>query len=175
VEQAATLSIDLASAPVATPESYPPIDRGWLRRPSLGTDELRTLPLFTSLDDEHAHRVLRAAREHHALPEEAIVEQWQVSRDLYVVLEGEAEVTADGTALATHGPGEFFGELAAIDWGAGFGRTRSATVTATSPTRLLVLDWALVNWLMQADATFAEQLERTSRERLSRRSAKPIC
>jgi aromatic-L-amino-acid decarboxylase len=173
VEQAGTLSIDLASAPVAIPESYPPIDRGWLRRPSLATDGLRTLPLFTSLDDEHAHRVLLAAREHHALTDEAIVEQWQVSRDLYVVLEGEVEVTADGTALATHGPGEFFGELAAIDWGAGFGRTRSATVTATSPTRLLVLDWALVNWLMRADATFAEQLERASRERLSRQSTAP--
>ena len=49
------------------------------------------------------------------------------------------------------GPGDFFGELAAIDWGAGFGRTRTATVTATEPTRLLVLDWALVNQLIKAD------------------------
>jgi hypothetical protein len=52
VEQGATLSFDLVSAPVATPERYPPIDRGWLRRPSLGTAGLRSLPLFTSLDEE---------------------------------------------------------------------------------------------------------------------------
>src|SRR5204862_645768 len=108
------------------------------------------------------------AHEHNAVAGEPIVEQWQVSRDLYVVLAGQVEVTADGKTLTSCGPGEFFGELAAIDWGAGFGRTRSATVTATEPTRLLARDWALVNWLMKADAGFGEQLETASRERLAR-------
>ena len=56
---------------------------------------------------------------------------------------------------------------AAIDCGAGFARTRSATVTATEPTRLLALDWVLVNWLMKADPAFGERLERASRERLA--------
>ena len=102
-----------------------------------------------------------------ALVSEAVVEQWQVSRDLYVILSGAVEVVADGRMLATLGPGEFFGELAAIDWGAGFGRTRSATVTATEPTRLLVLDWVLVNWLMKAEPAFGERLERASREHLA--------
>jgi hypothetical protein len=32
--------------------------------------------------------------------------------------------------------GEFFGELAALDWGAGYGYTRLATVIATSAARL---------------------------------------
>jgi CRP-like cAMP-binding protein len=75
-------------------------------------------------------------------------------------------VTVDGRPRGMLGPGDFFGELAAIDWGAGFGRTRSATVTASEPTRLLVLDWVLVNWLMKADPAFGERLERASRERL---------
>ena len=96
-----------------------------------------------------------------------MVEQWQVSRDLYVILSGAVEVVADGQTLATLGPGEFFGELAAIDWGAGFARTRAATVTATEPTRLLVLDWALVNWLMKALPAFGEHIERVSRDRLA--------
>ena len=38
------------------------------------------------------------------------------TRDLYVILSGTVEVLADGQTLATLGPGEFFGELAAIDW-----------------------------------------------------------
>jgi CRP-like cAMP-binding protein len=63
--------------------------------------------------------------------------------------------------------GDFFGELAAIDSGAGFARTRSATVTALEPTRLLVLDWVLVNWLMKVESTFGEELERVSRERFA--------
>jgi voltage-gated potassium channel len=99
---------------------------------------------------------------------ETIVEQWQVSRELYVVLEGHVEVIADGKVVNSIGAGGFFGELAAIDWGAGFGRTRVATVTATEPTRLLVLDWMLVNRLMNADPAFGQRLERASRERLAR-------
>ena len=168
LELAVTLPVEVTSAPVAVRESYPPIAQGWLRRPSLPREALGSLALFGSLSDAQAQRVLHTAHEHHGTAGEAIVEQWQVNRDLYVVLEGNVEVTADGETLTSCGPGDFFGELAAIDWGAGFGRTRSATVTATQPTRLLVLDWELVNWLMQVDAPFAEQLERTSRERLAR-------
>jgi glutamate/tyrosine decarboxylase-like PLP-dependent enzyme len=168
LDLATTLPVEVAAGPAAVTPSYPPIARGWLRRTSIERDELRALALFGSLDDEQARRVLLTAHEHRAGAGEAIVEQWQVNRDLYVVLDGEVEVTADGQTLTTCGPGEFFGELAAIDWGAGFGRTRSATVSATKPTRLLVLDWELVNFLMQVDAPFAEQLERASRARLAR-------
>ena len=66
---------------------------------------------------------------------------------------------ADGAELATLGAGEFFGELAAIDWGAGFGRSRSASVIALAPSRLAVLDWELVNRLMKAAPDFGQQLE----------------
>ena len=95
------------------------------------------------------------------------MEQWQVSRDLYVVLRGGAEVFVDGRSVRTLGPGEFFGEVAAIDWGAGFGRARSATVVTIEATRLLVLDWTLVNRLMKVEPVFADRLERASRARLS--------
>jgi glutamate/tyrosine decarboxylase-like PLP-dependent enzyme len=168
LELVATLPVDTAFPSADVQESYPPIERGWLRRPALTIDALRSLPLFATLGDAAARRVVLTAHEHHAQAGEAIVEQWQVSRDLYVVLEGSVDATADSLALTTCGPGEFFGELAAIDWGAGFGRTRSATVTATTPTRLLVLDWVLVNWLNGADATFADELTRVSQERLAR-------
>ncbi len=168
LELVATLPVDSAFPAAAVRESYPPIQRGWLRRTALTADALRSLPLFAALDDGRAGRVLLAAHEHHVAAGDAVIDQWQVSRDMFVVLEGAVEVSADGLTLTTCGPGEFFGELAAIDWGAGFGRTRSATVTATTSTRLLVLDWTLVNWLNGADATFAEELTRVSQERLAR-------
>ena len=167
LELAATLAVDLASAPTAPRESYPAIEQGWLGGSDLDRDALRSLDLFTSLDDAQADRVLFAARERDVVAGEAVVEQWQVSRDLFVILAGAVDITANGNHLATRGPGEFFGELAAIEWGAGFARTRSATVTATKPTRLLVLDWVLVNWLMRADPAFAARLEQASRERLA--------
>jgi glutamate/tyrosine decarboxylase-like PLP-dependent enzyme len=168
LELAASLEVDARPrAAPATRESYPPIEEGWLRRPTLDADGLRGLSLFASLDDDQAQRVLLSAREQLAVPGEPVIEQWQISRDLYVVLEGEVDVSADGAHLATRGPGAFFGELAAIDWGAGFARTRTADVTAVTETRLLVLDWVLVNWLMGSVPDFRERLERASRQRLS--------
>jgi aromatic-L-amino-acid/L-tryptophan decarboxylase len=168
LELAATLAVDTAAGPPTTArESYPALEAGWVGRSSLDAAALRSFRLFASLDDEQAERVVRSAHEQEALAGEPVIEQWQVSRDLYVVLSGAVAVTVDGEQVRTLGPGEFFGELAAIDWGAGFGRTRSATVTAAEPTRLLVLDWVLVNRLMQAAPLFGEQLETASRERLA--------
>lgn len=137
LELVATLAVDSAPGPLAPmPETYPTIEAGWLRRPLLDTETLRSLARFASLDVEQAERILGSAHEHHAAAGEAVVEQWQVSRDLFVILIGTVEVSDDGNAVASLGPADFFGELAAIDWGAGFARTRSATVTATEPTRL---------------------------------------
>ena len=36
-----------------------------------------------------------------------------------MIVEGTVDVLVDGERVATLGPGEFFGELAALDWGAG--------------------------------------------------------
>lgn len=167
LELAATLPVDASPGPpVAARESYPPLEQGWLRRPQLDAGTLRSLPLFASLGDDEAARVLRDSHELHTVAGEPIVEQWQISRDLYVVLDGLVEVSIDGEPVRTLAAGEFFGELAALDWGAGFGRTRTATVTALESTRLLVLDWQLVAALPQAAR---EQLERASRERLAAR------
>ena len=169
LELAATLPVDAAPGPPTTiRESYPAIEAGWAGRSSLDAGTMRSFALLASLDDEQAERVLHTAHEHDALTGEAVVEQWQTTRDLYVVLSGAVAIFVDGDCVRTLGPGEFFGELAAIDWGAGFGRTRSATVTATEPTRLLVLDWMLVNWLMKVAPAFGERLEAASRERLVR-------
>ena len=80
---------------------------------------------------------------------------------------GGRRLAADGRTLARLGAGEFFGELAAIEWGAGFARTRTATVTATEPTRLLILDWSLVSWLISVRRVFGDRLEQVSRHRLA--------
>jgi glutamate/tyrosine decarboxylase-like PLP-dependent enzyme len=170
LELAATLPVDMTPGrAVATETSYAPLVEGWLRRARLDADALRALPLFASFHDEQVARVLRDAHEHHALADEPIVEQWQVTRDLYVVLEGSVRVEVDGEVVRTLRAGEFFGEVAALDWGAGFGRTRTATVTASETSRLLVLDWELVAALAAAAPAFLETLERASKQRLAAR------
>ena len=67
----------------------------------------------------------------------------------YVVLEGTRR-GARSTASASRelGAGDFFGELAALDWGAGFGYPRLATVIAATPLALLVFPTARSNELI---------------------------
>jgi aromatic-L-amino-acid/L-tryptophan decarboxylase len=45
------------------------------------------------------------------------VRRWDPSREFYVILEGTADVRTAEEHLADLGPGDFFGELAAPDWG----------------------------------------------------------
>ena len=64
--------------------------------------------------------------------------------------------------------GDFFGELAALDWGAGYSYARSADVTATAPLRLLVLSPRELRSLMRSAPAVAQAVETAARERLRR-------
>ena len=54
--------------------------------------------------------------------------------DFFILESGAADVTRDGTKIATMKPGDFFGEIALVDGG-----KRTATVTTSSPSRCFVL------------------------------------
>ncbi len=68
--------------------------------------------------------------------------------------------------LAHLGPGDFFGDLAALDWGASFGYPRLASVIVTSPARLLMLSGARFNTLVRDVPGFGDRILRAVRERL---------
>ena len=51
-----------------------------------------------------------------------------------MLLEGEADVTQDGRSINTLHAGDFFGEIALVE-----DTPRTATVTATTPVRALVI------------------------------------
>jgi aromatic-L-amino-acid decarboxylase len=147
----------------------PPIARSWPNRrlgDVLDTAGLRRLPLFESLSDAELERVAALAGERAVAEGEAVVEQWDATREFYVVLEGTAVVRAAGRWRADIGPGDFFGELAALDWGASFGYARLATVTATSPMRLLVLANPDLLTLMEEVPAVKEAVSRAARDRL---------
>ena len=64
-----------------------------------------------------------------------VIDQGRPGLEAYVILEGTASVTIGGQQVNEVGPGDIVGEMALIDH-----RPRSATVTATSPMRLLAFD-----------------------------------
>jgi len=79
---------------------------------------------------------------------------------MYLIADGEVEVKLRQKYLRL-GTGQFFGEIAALR------RTRrSATVTAVTPTRLLVLDALDLHALMDRQPTLAARIEEAAHEKL---------
>jgi glutamate/tyrosine decarboxylase-like PLP-dependent enzyme len=159
--------------PAATSEQVEPDGREqgtsqrWLR--STPAYELNTIPIFKGLDAEQLRRVASVSREYVVPAGQSIVSQWEFAREFYVILEGKVSVRSGGRELRRMGPGEFFGELAALDWGAGYGYPRTASVTSQSQVRVLVLPGIMLNELAREDETFGAAIRAAMKERLPRR------
>jgi aromatic-L-amino-acid/L-tryptophan decarboxylase len=165
-EVAPASSVEAVAA--AARDRHPDAASVRLERDRVDAETLAALPLFASLTDEQLDRVARSARVISAQPGQAIVRKWEASRDFYVLADGTAEARGEGEHLRDMGPGDFFGELAALEWGAGFGYPRLATVSATSPVTAVVLSSDVLNALMREAPEVAEQVNSAVRERLPR-------
>jgi CRP-like cAMP-binding protein len=70
---------------------------------------------------------------------EVIFRQGEVGKCMFVIQEGEVEAVAEADGkelrLRTMGPNEFFGEMALFEK-----ETRTATIRAIRPTRVLTID-----------------------------------
>ncbi len=98
-------------------------------------DELKQVPLFSSLNQRQLKRLARDFKEREFRSGTSVVRQGQMSGvDFFVVAEGEASVSVNGAEVTRLGPGDHFGELALIGK-----RARAATVTAEAPLRCLVM------------------------------------
>ena len=74
-----------------------------------------------------------------------LTEQGSVGRHFMVIVEGQVEVTRDGTQIAVLGPGEFFGEMSLLD-----GEPRTATAVTLGPTHVLMLTTADFNSVLES-------------------------
>ena len=126
-------------------------------------------PLFGGLGRGQLEHVLELAGERHAVEGETIVAEWEQSRDFYVILEGAAEVVIGGEHRLTLGAGDFFGELGALDWGAGYGLSRTATVRTGVATRLLVLADGVLNRVIGELPLVESRIRATAARRLGER------
>src|ERR1041384_7386358 len=103
---------------------------------------LAAIPLFADLSDADRTVIAEAAYEVEATEGQALATEGDFGYALYAIESGPADVAADGAQLRTLGPGDVFGEIAVIASG-----RRTASVTATSPMKLIALFkrdvWAL--------------------------------
>src|SRR5579872_5591719 len=99
---------------------------------------LREIALFGALNDEVLNALSRNLKTLRASPGDAIFREGDAGgREMYVVLEGEMEVSKRSRRgrdmrVALLGPTDCFGEMSMVDM-----QARSATVRAVAPSRLL--------------------------------------
>ena len=95
---------------------------------------LKAIPVFEDLDDESLHNIAAIAAEVSVPAGKELVREGDYSYDVLAIEEGEAKVERGGEHIADIGPGDVIGEMGVLDRS-----QRSATVTATSPMRLITL------------------------------------
>jgi len=100
-------------------------------------DLIRSVPLFSDLDEKTAGRLASEFVERHFDEGAAIATEGSDGLNFFIVASGEASVTVQGAQVATLGPGASFGEVALVDKSA-----RTATITTTSP----MIAYALPVW-----------------------------
>src|SRR6185369_304755 len=160
---------EVEAAPTAEVyERHPDVARSWLAGAESGAADLERLPIFRSLQPAELERLAEAAELVEAARGDTIVAQWDASKDFYVVLAGTVDVSVEGERIRALGPGEFFGELAALDWGSGFGYPRLATVAAASPVRLFVYSDGVLNRFIAELPAVGSAIRAAVAERLAR-------
>jgi aromatic-L-amino-acid/L-tryptophan decarboxylase len=169
VERVLTLLETSEPEAAQTPyERHPAIVSSWPGLPEADVPSLRALPLFAGLEPDQAAQVATRASLREAEAGESLIEQWSLGAEFFVILEGTAAVTVDGEPTRDLGAGDFFGELRALEWGAGYAYPRLASVRATSPLRLLVFPEGSLQELVERYPAVARVIREAVAERLPR-------
>jgi CRP-like cAMP-binding protein len=117
------------------------------------TAVLKKVPLFADLDDRELEQIATSMRERRVAAGEVVLEQGAGGAGFFVVDEGEADVTVDGSPVGMVGPGDYFGEIALLT-----GSDRTATVTATTD----MVCYGMTPWdfkpLVESNTTIAWKL-----------------
>ena len=94
---------------------------------------------------------------------EVIFEEYDMGSEMYVILEGEVELSIGSKVVETLGPGEPFGEMALIDQS-----PRTATAKAKTACKLAVIPEKRFLFMVQTTPHFALQIMKVMADRLRR-------
>lgn len=96
---------------------------------------LEGVPLFGGCAPSELRRISQLVDEIEVPEGRVLIEEGDLGREAFVVVDGEAEARIEDRRVAELGPGDCFGEMSLLA-----GNYRTATVVAKTPMQLLVLD-----------------------------------
>jgi len=125
------------------------------------SDVLKKVPLFAGLDDRELEQIAASMKERRFSAGDTVTEEGAGGAGFFVVEEGSADVTVDGQARGSIGPGDYFGEIALLT-----GSDRTATIMAASD----MVCWGMTAWdfrpLVESNSTIAWKLLTAMAEKL---------
>jgi|SRR5215204_1116665 len=89
-------------------------------------------PFLAGIPDDELDAVASAASEREFATGETLISEGDFGHSLFLVEEGTADVSIDGTSIGRVGPGDLIGEVAVLASG-----RRTASVVAASPIRAI--------------------------------------
>jgi CRP-like cAMP-binding protein len=107
---------------------------------------IRQVPLFAHCSRKELLQIAGIADEMDFPAGKVLTKEGRRGHEFFVLVDGSADVRRNSRKINTMMPGDFFGEIAILS-----GKTRTATVTATTPVRALVL----------SETSFKELIRRT--------------
>lgn len=135
---------------------------------------LASSDLFSHLDPEARDQLARAARRMHFDARERLVVEGAAGDSMMLLASGVVAISKSGTeigagtvSLAELREGSYFGEMSLLT-----GAPRSATVTATEPVEIFVLDREAVAPILERDPEIAETLSHVLAERTAATQAR---
>jgi CRP/FNR family transcriptional regulator, cyclic AMP receptor protein len=129
-------------------------------------EHMEKVPIFSGCSKKELQTIAKQVREIEHEAGHVIATEGEPGAGLFVIDEGEADVTIGGRKVNHMKAGDFFGEMALLDGG-----PRTATVTATTDIKLYALtEWVFRGLLaehpgiaMQTLETMASRLRRATK------------
>jgi CRP/FNR family cyclic AMP-dependent transcriptional regulator len=122
--------------------------------------QLKRIPLFAQVPDEALAKIAPFATAEEWPEGKQIVKEGGFANHFYGIEDGTAKVERGGEQIAELGPGDVFGEQGLLEH-----QERSATVTATSPIKLIKIEHWEVPRMRSSMPEVLEELQRVVDER----------
>jgi CRP-like cAMP-binding protein len=124
-------------------------------RRDVPNEDLEPIGILYGCTGPELQQIAQLSRAVHVPVGHTLCEQGQIPLDCMLVESGRADVIVGARRVATIGPGETIGEMGVLDRS-----PRSATVVASTPMRVRVIDAPDLDVLMQRAPTFTRALLR---------------